>query len=59
METITLDQLRAAFILWETDVRANRDGFASDDEARTAPLDQAADGYIKVITQYIAKSQEL
>ncbi|ARK86056.1 hypothetical protein [Burkholderia pseudomallei] len=46
MESIKIKDLRAAFILWEMDVRANPDGFQSEDEQRSEPLEQAADGYI-------------
>lgn len=56
METITLAQLRAAFILWEMDVRANADDFKTSDESRATPLEEAADAYINVVRDYIAKA---
>lgn len=56
MDAIALKHLRAAFILWEMDVRANPDGFQTQDEQRGEPLEQAADGYISVICSYAEKA---
>ncbi|CAJ2715975.1 hypothetical protein [Burkholderia pseudomallei] len=58
-ETIALNQLRAAFVLWEIDVRANPGNFQTQDEYRIEPLKWAADGYIKVILEYIAKASNI
>ncbi|HDR9065496.1 TPA: hypothetical protein ACU967_002253 [Burkholderia contaminans] len=56
MKTFTLAQLRAAFILWEGDVRANRDAFQSEEESRSQPIEEAADGYVEVMGQYLDKA---
>lgn len=59
MQSITLDQLRSAFILWEMDVRANGDQFKTSDESRATPLEEAADAYVKVVAEYVAKASDI
>jgi hypothetical protein len=55
-KTFTLAQLRAAVVMWETDVRANRADFIGDDEARDLPLDECADRYVEAIAGYVEKA---
>ena len=52
MVTITKEQLRAAFLAWEQDVRDNREAFLSDEAARELPLDEHADSQVAVILKY-------
>lgn len=54
--TITVAQLRAAFLAWEADVRADRAAFASDEEERARPLHQAVDGLVATILGYVANA---
>ena len=49
MTTITAAQLRAAVNAWEVDVRADRDAFVQDSEARALPLDEQVDGVVATI----------
>ena len=54
MTTITAAQLRAAVNAWEVDVRADRDAFVQDSEARALPLDEQVDGVVATIFEYAA-----
>ncbi|PJM72097.1 hypothetical protein CV751_03395 [Achromobacter ruhlandii] len=54
MTTITAAQLRAAVNAWEVDVRADRDAFVQDSEARALPLDEQVDGVVGTILGYAA-----
>lgn len=51
--SITMEQLRAAVKAWEVDVRDDRAAFASDEEARTLPLDEQVDGIVSKILGYV------
>ncbi|CUJ03045.1 Uncharacterised protein [Achromobacter xylosoxidans] len=52
MTSITTAQLRAAVNAWELDVRADRDAFVQDSEARALPLDEQVDGIVATILGY-------
>lgn len=54
MTSITTAQLRAAVNAWELDVRADRDAFVQDSEARARPLDKQVDGVVATILGYAA-----
>ncbi len=54
MTSITTAQLRAAVSAWEVDVRADRDAFVQDSEARALPLDEQVDGVVATILGYAA-----
>lgn len=53
--TFTLAQLRGAVLLWEMDVRKNRDQFIDDGEAREIPILELADRYMETIGGYLDK----
>jgi hypothetical protein len=52
MVSITKEQLRAAFLAWEQDVRNNRHAFVTDEEARAQPIEEHADNQVAVILKY-------
>jgi CHASE1-domain containing sensor protein len=54
MTSITTAQLRAAVNAWELDVRADRDAFEQDSEARALPLAKQVDGVVATILGYAA-----
>jgi len=55
MTSITTAQLRAAVNAWELDVRADRDAFVQDSEARALPLAEQVDGVVTAILGYDAR----
>lgn len=55
MTSITTAQLRAAVSAWELDVRADRDAFVQDGEARALPLGEQVDGVVATILGYAAR----
>ncbi|WP_156350618.1 MULTISPECIES: hypothetical protein [Achromobacter] len=55
MTSITTAQLRAAVNAWELDVRADRDAFVQDSEARALPLAEQVDGVVTAILGYAAR----
>jgi hypothetical protein len=57
--SITVAQLRAAYLAWESDVRANRSAFASDEEERSRPLDEQVDGLVDILLGYVEKTRQL
>lgn len=55
MTSITTAQLRAAVNAWELDVRADRDAFVQEGEARALPLAEQVDGVVTAILGYAAR----
>lgn len=55
MTSITTAQLRAAVNAWEQDVRADRDAFVQDSEARALPFAEQVDGVVTAILGYAAR----
>jgi hypothetical protein len=57
-QVFTREQIRAGALLWETEVRANRDAFASEVENRNAPLEEQADAYTDALIAYIERASQ-
>lgn len=55
-KTYSPSQLRAAFILWESDVRANRGAFSNEQQCREQPIELAAAEFIETLTGYAEKA---
>ncbi|KWI47869.1 hypothetical protein WT72_30315 [Burkholderia pseudomultivorans] len=52
--TYTRDQLHAAFVRWEQDVRLDRTKFASDEECRNGPVEGQADALVDALLGYVS-----
>ncbi|MEQ0775912.1 hypothetical protein ABLT15_26760 [Paraburkholderia tropica] len=56
-QVFTREQIRAGALLWETEVRANREAFNSEEENRSAPLEEQADAYTDALIGYIERAE--